>query len=50
MIFLSVLHQESYKSVGWLQTGKVQNYAVNILLLAGGMALIWYASRKRIMK
>ncbi len=50
MIFLSVLHQESYKSVGWLQTGKVQNYAVHILLLAGGMALIWYASRKRIMK
>jgi len=50
MIFLSVLHQESYKSVGWLQTSKVQNYAVHILLLAGGMALIWYASRKRIMK
>lgn len=50
MIFLSVLHQDTYKSFGWLQPGMGQNYVINILFLAGGVALIWYASRKRILR
>lgn len=46
MIFLSVLNQEAYNNISWLQTGRVLNYVINILLLAGGVFLIFYFTRR----
>lgn len=46
MIFLSVINQEAYNNLSWLQTGKVVNYVINILLLAGGVMLIFYFTRR----
>ena len=48
MIFLSVYYHEAYKNMGWLQSGMMQNYVVNLILLSGGVALIWYVTRKRV--
>ncbi|MCL4481736.1 MAG: CPBP family intramembrane metalloprotease [Bacteroidetes bacterium] len=47
MIFLSVYYHETYDSLAWLQPVKGLNYVVNILLLAGGVTLIWYVTRKK---
>lgn len=50
MIFFSVYYHEAYTIPGFLQPGKLQNYVVNLVLLAGGMVLIWFASRKRMLR
>jgi membrane protease YdiL (CAAX protease family) len=50
MIFLAVYYHDAYDQLGWLQPGKWQNHVVNLVLLAGGVVLIWYANRKRIIR
>ena len=47
MIFLSVYYHDAYTIPVWQQPGKLQNHVVNLFLLAGGIMLIWYITRKR---
>jgi len=47
MIFLSVYYHDAYAIPSFLQPGKLQNHVVNLFLLAGGIMLIWYITRKR---
>jgi membrane protease YdiL (CAAX protease family) len=47
MIFLSVYYHDAYTIPGFLQPGKLQNHVVNLFLLAGGIMLIWYITKKR---
>jgi len=50
MIFLSVYYHDAYTIPGFLQPGKLQNHVVNLFLLVGGIMLIWYANRKRMLR
>jgi membrane protease YdiL (CAAX protease family) len=42
MVFFAVYYHDAYDQIGWLQAGKGLNYVANLVLLAGGIILIWY--------
>ena len=50
MVFLSVIYQDVFNRLTWLQPSKASNYVVNMILLAVGVGLILFATRRKTAK
>ncbi len=48
MVFLSVIYHESYESLGWMQSGKMQNYLIHFSVLTAGVIVLWFLTKKGI--
>jgi uncharacterized protein len=46
MIFLSVYYKEGWGIQDWLQPGRLPGYTVSLVLLACGVSLVYYITRK----
>jgi len=46
LVFLSVIYYADLKDLSFMQTGVSKNYGIHLMLLAAGIALIWFFTRK----
>jgi len=46
LVFLSVIYYADLKDLSFMQAGVSKNYGIHLMLLAAGIALIWFFTRK----
>lgn len=47
MIFFSVLNQQFFNNISWMQTGKINNYTYHLILLGISFVALYYITKKK---